>query len=106
MLAADPDTTGSLGMAISEAVEAAANDPEAHYSLGSVLNHVLLHQTVIGVEALAQLDELGEQRRHRLRLRRRRIQPRRTVVPVPRPQPARRYGDRRSWPASRRPARR
>ena len=60
MLAADPDTTGSLGMAISEAVEAAATDPNAHYSLGSVLNHVLLHQTVIGVEALAQLDELGE----------------------------------------------
>ncbi len=60
MLAADPDTTGSLGMAISEAVEAAATDPEAHYSLGSVLNHVLLHQSVIGVEALAQLDELGE----------------------------------------------
>ena len=60
MLAADPDTTGSLGMAISEAVEAAATDPGAHYSLGSVLNHVLLHQTVIGVEALAQLDELGE----------------------------------------------
>ena len=60
MLAADPDTTGSLGMAISEAVEVAAQDPDAHYSLGSVLNHVLLHQSVIGVEALAQLDELGE----------------------------------------------
>ena len=48
MLATDPDTTGSLGMAISEAVEAAARDPNAHYALGSVLNHVLLHQTVIG----------------------------------------------------------
>lgn len=60
MLATDPDTTGSLGMAISEAVEAAVTDPDAHYALGSVLNHVMLHQTVIGQEALAQLDELGE----------------------------------------------
>lgn len=59
MLAADPDTTGSLGMAISEAVEVAAKDPNAHYALGSVLNHVLLHQSVIGIEALAQLDEIG-----------------------------------------------
>ena len=58
MLANDPDTTGSLGMAISEAVEAAAKDPEAHYSLGSVLNHVLLHQSVIGQEALAQVAEV------------------------------------------------
>jgi tryptophan synthase beta chain len=60
MLAADPDTTGSLGMAISEAVEAAVTSPTTHYALGSVLNHVLLHQTVIGQEALAQLDEIGE----------------------------------------------
>ncbi|WP_046530477.1 TrpB-like pyridoxal phosphate-dependent enzyme [Cellulomonas sp. FA1] len=60
MLATDPTTTGSLGMAISEAVESAAKDPAAHYALGSVLNHVLLHQSVIGVEALAQLDEIGE----------------------------------------------
>ncbi len=55
-----PDTTGSLGMAISEAVEAAAKDPNASYSLGSVLNHVSLHQTVIGQEALKQLDLFGE----------------------------------------------
>ena len=55
-----PDTTGSLGMAISEAVESAANDPTAHYALGSVLNHVMLHQTVIGQEALVQLGEAGE----------------------------------------------
>src|SRR5215208_2356018 len=48
--------TGSLGIAISEAVEVAAGDPECNYSLGSVLNHVLLHQTVIGQEALAQLE--------------------------------------------------
>ncbi|WP_421741819.1 TrpB-like pyridoxal phosphate-dependent enzyme [Cellulomonas sp.] len=60
LLAADPRTTGSLGMAISEAVEAAATDPEAHYALGSVLNHVLLHQSVIGQEALAQLDAIKE----------------------------------------------
>ena len=55
-----PDTTGSLGMAISEAVEAAAKDPDASYSLGSVLNHVALHQTVIGQEALKQLTMFGE----------------------------------------------
>ncbi|HLH67332.1 MAG TPA: TrpB-like pyridoxal phosphate-dependent enzyme [Solirubrobacteraceae bacterium] len=53
-------TTGSLGIAISEAVEVAAQDPEANYSLGSVLNHVLLHQTVIGQEALAQMEQAGE----------------------------------------------
>lgn len=55
-----PDTTGSLGMAISEAVEAAAKDENASYSLGSVLNHVTLHQTVIGQEALTQLSLFGE----------------------------------------------
>jgi tryptophan synthase beta chain len=60
MLAADPETTGSLGMAISEAVEVAAGDPKAHYALGSVLNHVMLHQTVIGQEVLTQLAEVGE----------------------------------------------
>src|SRR3954469_4576648 len=48
--------TGSLGMAISEAVEVAAGDPDCNYALGSVLNHVLLHQTVIGQEAIAQLE--------------------------------------------------
>ena len=60
MLAAHPDTTGSLGMAISEAVEVAVQDPGAHYSLGSVLNHVMLHQSVIGQEVLVQLAEAGE----------------------------------------------
>ena len=55
-----PDTPGSLGMAISEAIEEAVKDPEASYSLGSVLNHVALHQTVIGQEALKQLDAFGE----------------------------------------------
>jgi tryptophan synthase beta chain len=58
--AKDPNSTGSLGIAISEAVEAAAGDPNAKYSLGSVLNHVLMHQTVIGEEALQQLDKIGE----------------------------------------------
>jgi len=51
---------GSLGIAISEAVELAAQDPAAKYALGSVLNHVLLHQTVIGEEALRQLAKAGE----------------------------------------------
>ncbi len=60
MLAESPTSPGSLGMAISEAVEAAAKDPQAHYALGSVLNHVLMHQTVIGEEALLQLAEVGE----------------------------------------------
>ncbi|MBC9957766.1 TrpB-like pyridoxal phosphate-dependent enzyme [Yimella sp. cx-51] len=55
-----PGTTGSLGMAVSEAVEAAATDPEARYALGSVLNHVMLHQTVIGEEVLKQLAIFGE----------------------------------------------
>src|SRR3954449_9966013 len=52
--------TGSLGIAISEAVEVAAQDPECNYALGSVLNHVLLHQTVIGQEAMAQMAMAGE----------------------------------------------
>ena len=60
ILARTPDTTGSLGMAISEAVEVAVGDPNAHYSLGSVLNHVMLHQSVIGIEALDQLETAGE----------------------------------------------
>jgi len=55
-----PGTPGSLGMAISEAIEVAAGDPQASYSLGSVLNHVALHQTVIGQEVLLQLAEFGE----------------------------------------------
>src|SRR2546423_13018130 len=54
-----PDSPGSLGIAISEAVEDAAGRDDTAYSLGSVLNHVLLHQTVIGQEALAQMDMAG-----------------------------------------------
>ena len=53
--------TGSLGIAISEAVEVAAGDPDANYALGSVLNHVCLHQTVIGQEAIAQMEMAGEE---------------------------------------------
>jgi len=58
ILAKDPNSTGSLGIAISEAVEAAVTQG-AKYSLGSVLNHVLMHQTVIGEETLMQLDKAG-----------------------------------------------
>ena len=57
----NPDHPGSLGIAISEAVEVAAQDPDTRYALGSVLNHVLLHQTVIGEEALLQLAAVDEQ---------------------------------------------
>ncbi len=60
VLANDPDTPGSLGIAISEAVEVAAQDESTRYALGSVLNHVLLHQTVIGEEALRQLAMAGD----------------------------------------------
>lgn len=57
VLAKNPDSTGSLGIAISEAVEVAAQDETAKYALGSVLNHVLLHQTIIGEEALRQFEK-------------------------------------------------
>jgi tryptophan synthase beta chain len=60
ILAENPDHPGSLGIAISEAVEVAAADPTARYSLGSVLNHVLMHQTIIGEEALLQFAKIGE----------------------------------------------
>ncbi len=61
ILAEDPDSTGSLGIAISEAVEEAASREDTKYSLGSVLNHVLLHQTVIGQEAIAQMEMAGDE---------------------------------------------
>jgi tryptophan synthase beta chain len=60
ILAADPETTGSLGIAISEAVEDAATSDITKYSLGSVLNHVLIHQTVIGQEAKKQMEKAGD----------------------------------------------
>ncbi|MCS7103150.1 MAG: TrpB-like pyridoxal phosphate-dependent enzyme [Candidatus Korarchaeum sp.] len=56
----DPEHPGSLGIAISEAIEAAMKDEKAKYSLGSVLNHVLLHQTIIGLEAKKQFELIGE----------------------------------------------
>jgi tryptophan synthase beta chain len=61
ILAAHPDSTGSLGMAISEAIEIAATNDDTNYSIGSCLGHVLLHQTVIGLEAQKQMELAGEQ---------------------------------------------
>lgn len=60
ILAKDPNSTGSLGIAISEAIEMAAQDPTTKYALGSVLNHVLMHQTIIGQEAEKQLEIAGD----------------------------------------------
>jgi tryptophan synthase beta chain len=60
ILAATPDHPGSLGIAISEAVEVAASRDDTNYALGSVLNHVLLHQTIIGQEALLQMEMAGD----------------------------------------------
>ncbi len=60
ILAQDPDSNGSLGIAISEAVEEAASRPDSNYALGSVLNHVCLHQTVIGLEAKKQFELAGD----------------------------------------------
>ncbi|MFL6646822.1 MAG: TrpB-like pyridoxal phosphate-dependent enzyme, partial [Sulfurifustaceae bacterium] len=59
ILAVDPNSPGSLGIAISEAVEEAASRKDTNYSLGSVLNHVLLHQTIIGLEAKKQMEKAG-----------------------------------------------
>ena len=60
ILAENPDSTGSLGIAISEAVEIAAGRDDTHYALGSVLNHVCLHQTVVGLETQKQLAQVEE----------------------------------------------
>ena len=60
ILAEDPDSNGSLGMAISEAVELAASRDDTNYALGSVLNHVMTHQSVIGLEAIQQFDMAGD----------------------------------------------
>ena len=60
VLAEHPDSPGSLGIAISEAVEVAAKNPDVKYALGSVLNHVMLHQTVIGQEAIQQFELAGD----------------------------------------------
>jgi len=61
ILAKDPNSPGSLGIAISEAVEVAAKSPDTNYALGSVLNHVLMHQSVIGLEAMEQMAMAGDQ---------------------------------------------
>jgi tryptophan synthase beta chain len=60
ILAMDPNSPGSLGIAISEAMEIAVQDPYTKYALGSVLNHVILHQTIIGQEAILQMQKAGE----------------------------------------------
>ncbi len=61
ILATHPNSPGSLGIAISEAVEVAAKNPDTRYALGSVLNHVLLHQTVIGLETIEQMEMAGDE---------------------------------------------
>ncbi|MFP2997370.1 TrpB-like pyridoxal phosphate-dependent enzyme [Spongiivirga sp. MCCC 1A20706] len=60
ILATDPGTTGSLGIAISEAIERAATNDDTKYALGSVLNHVKLHQTIVGQEAIKQMEKAGD----------------------------------------------
>ncbi len=60
ILEKDPDSPGSLGMAISEAVEAAVTTPDTKYALGSVLNHVMIHQSIIGLEAKKQMEMTGD----------------------------------------------
>ena len=86
-------STGSLGIAISEAVEVAAKADDTNYSLGSVLNHVCLHQTVIGQETIAQLEMAGEYPDGGRGLRRRRLELRRHRLPADPPAPARGPGD-------------
>jgi tryptophan synthase beta chain len=61
LLAEDPHCQGSLGIAISEAIEDTVKTPDTKYSLGSVLNHVCLHQTVIGQESIRQMELAGEE---------------------------------------------
>ena len=97
---------GSLGIAISEAVEIAAQNEDTNYSLGSVLNHVLLHQTVIGQESIAQMELAGDDARRRRRLRGRRLELRRPGLPVAAAQAALRLAARASSPPSRPRARR
>ena len=98
ILAEHPDSPGSLGIAISEAVEVAAQSDDTKYALGSVLNHVLLHQTVIGQRGDRADGDGGRLSRHRRRLHRRRLELRRHRLPVPgreAPQQARRPHHRR-----------
>ena len=83
LLAEDPHCPGSLGIAISEAIEDTVTHPNTKYSLGSVLNHVCLHQTVIGQEAIQQMEMAGEEPDSIYRLLRRRQQFRRPGLSVP-----------------------
>ena len=101
VLAATPDSPGSLGIAISEAVEDAATHADTNYALGSVLNHVMLHQTVIGQEAKLQMAAGGRRAGRGDRLLRRRQQLRRPGAAV-RARPAGRQEVRESWQWSRR----
>ena len=80
ILARDPETSGSLGMAISEAVEDAASHADTNYSLGSVLNHVMLHQTIVGLETKKQTGPGRRGAGHTYRLRGRRQQLRRLLL--------------------------
>ena len=81
-LAKDPDTPGTLGMAITEAVEDAATHDDTNYCLGSVLNHVCLHQTIIGEEAIKQMAIAGEKPDVVGGLHRRRLQLRGAQLPL------------------------
>ena len=74
ILAKDPNTPGSLGIAISEALEDAVSREDTKYALGSVLNHVFLHQSIIGLEAKKQMEIAGEYPGCHHRLLRRRLQ--------------------------------
>ena len=106
ILAADPDSTGSLGIAISEAVEDAATRDDTKYALGSVLNHVLLHQTVIGQEAQKQMALAGAYPDVVIGCVGRRLELRGHRVPVPRRQDRRTRRCAGRSPPSRRAARR
>ena len=106
LLAEDPHCPGSLGIAISEAIEDTVKHPNTKYSLGSVLNHVCLHQTVIGQEAIKQMEMAGEEPDVDLRLLRRRQQFRRARLPVHSQENHRRRRNTASSASSRPPARR
>ena len=82
ILTAHPTYQGSLGTAISEAIELAQMTPNCKYTLGSVLSHVTLHQTIIGLEAEKQMEMAGEYPGHRNRLFRRWFQLRRYLFPI------------------------
>ena len=106
LLAEDPHCAGSLGIAISEAIEDTVKHPNTKYSLGSVLNHVCLHQTVIGQEAIKQMEMAGRGAGRDFRLLRRREQFRRHRVSVHSAKKSRRRRNIASSAWNRRPVRR